>query len=172
MRNKLLPSILFACLPMAAMAHVTLTEPEAKPGAHYLANFKVGHGCDGSPTTALSISIPPGVSGVEPQAKPGWSAELARDGNRVSAVNVSGGKIAADTPDEFAVAMVLPKTLGPFAFPATQTCEKGLENWSELPAADGQKLKNPAPILNLTETPSRAMPGMDMKGMDMKGMHM
>src|SRR5271155_2601262 len=133
MRNKLFLSILFASLPMAALAHVTLTEPEAKPGAHYLAHFKVGHGCDGSPTTALSISIPRGVSGVKPKAKPGWNAELVRDGKRVSAVNFSGGTIAANTPDEFAVAMVLPRTLGPLAFPAAQTCEKGSENWSELP---------------------------------------
>jgi uncharacterized protein YcnI len=172
MRNNLLLSILFASLPIAAAAHVTLAEPQAKPGAHYLAHFKVGHGCDGSPTTALSITIPEGVSRVEPQAKPGWKAELVRDGNRVSAVNFSGGSIAANAPDEFAVAMVLPSQLGPLAFPATQTCEKGSESWSDLPAVDGHKLQNPAPILNLTNTPSSTMPGMDMKGMDMKGMHM
>jgi periplasmic copper chaperone A len=167
MRNKFLLSALFAFLPIAAAAHVTLTEPQAKPGAHYLAHFKVGHGCDGSPTTALSITIPEGVSRVEPQAKPGWKAELVRDGKRVSAVNFSGGRIAADAPDEFALAMVLPSQLGPLAFPATQTCEKGSESWSELPAADGHKLKNPAPILTVTKTPSNAMPGMDMKGMHM-----
>src|SRR5471032_653967 len=115
MRNKFLLSILFASLPASAMAHVTLTEPQAKPGAHYLAHFKVGHGCDGSPTTALSITIPEGVSHVEPQAKPGWKAELVRDGKRVSAVNFSGGRIAADAP-EFALAMVLPSQLGPLAF--------------------------------------------------------
>ncbi len=169
MRNKILFGALLLA-PFPALAHVTLAEPEAKPGAHYLAHFKVGHGCDGSPTTALSISIPEGVSRVEPQAKPGWKAELVRDGKRVSAVNFSGGTIGATTPDEFAVAMVLPGTLGPLAFPATQTCEKGTESWSEMPAADGHKLQNPAPILTVTQTPSKAMPGMD--GMDMKGMHM
>jgi uncharacterized protein YcnI len=168
MRNKLLLSLLFASLPMTAMAHVTLTEPQAKPGTHYLAHFKVGHGCDGSPTTALSIAIPEGVLAVEPEAKPGWKAELIHDGNRVSAVNFSGGSIAATTPDEFVIAMTLPKTLGPLVFTASQTCEKGSENWSELPAADGHKLQNPAPILTLTNTPFA--PAMD--GMDMKGMHM
>jgi periplasmic copper chaperone A len=170
MRNKFLLSILFASLPLTAMAHVTLTEPEAKPGTHYLAHFKVGHGCDGSPTTALSISIPEGVSAVEPQAKPGWKADLVYDAKRISAVNFSGGTIAANAPDEFAIAMTLPKTLGPLIFTANQTCEKGSENWSELPAADGHKLQNPAPILKLTDTPASATPAMD--GMDMKGMHM
>jgi periplasmic copper chaperone A len=170
MRNKFLLSILLTILPAAAMAHVTLTEPQALPGAHYLAHFKVGHGCDGSPTTALSIAIPEGVSGVTPEAKPGWKAELVRDGNRVSAVNFSGGAIAATAPDEFVVAMVLPNTLGPLVFATTQTCEKGTENWAELPAADGHKLQNPAPILTVTKTPANPAPGMD--GMDMKGMHM
>jgi uncharacterized protein YcnI len=172
MQNKFLLSILFASLPIAATAHVTLTEPEAKPGTHYLAHFRVGHGCDGSPTTALSITIPEGVSAVEPEAKSGWKADLVHDGKRVSAVNFSGGTIAATTPDEFAIAMMLPKTLGPLVFTAAQTCEKGSENWAELPAADGHKLQNPAPILTLTNTPSAAAPAMDMKGMDMKGMHM
>jgi uncharacterized protein YcnI len=171
MRNKILFGALLLA-PLPALAHVTLGEPEAMPGAHYIGHFKVGHGCDGSPTTALSITIPEGISRVEAQAKPGWKAELVRDGNRISAVNFSGGRIAADAPDEFVVAMDLPGTLGPLAFPATQTCEKGSESWSELPAADGHKLQNPAPILTLTKTPSKAMPGMDMKGMDMKGMHM
>ena len=170
MRNKFLLSILFTSLPLMASAHVTLTEPEAKPGTHYLAHFKVGHGCDGSPTTGLSINIPDGVSAVEPQAKLGWSADLVHDGKRVSAVNFSGGTIAANVPDEVVISMMLPETLGPLVFTANQTCEKGSEYWSELPAADGHKLQNPAPILKLTNTPTNAAPAMD--GMDMKGMHM
>ena len=173
MRNKLLLSALFVSLPMAAMAHVTLAEPEAKPGAHFTAEFRVGHGCDGSPTTALSIAIPEGVTGIAPQPKPGWTAELGHDGGRVSAVTWKGGVLAADKPDSFALDMVLPSKTGPLVFTADQTCQTGSESWSELPAADGHKLKNPAPVLTVTPTPAppKSGSGMDMPGMNMGGMH-
>ena len=41
-----------------AQAHVVLEKSEATLGAPYKAVFKVGHGCNGSPTTKLRVRLP------------------------------------------------------------------------------------------------------------------
>jgi uncharacterized protein YcnI len=167
MRNKIIPALLLASVA-PGFAHVSLTETWAKPGAQYVAHFRVGHGCEGSPTTQLKVVIPDGVSGVAPQPVPGWTIEMAHSGARISAVTWKGGSLATSTPHEFAVTMTLPATAGTLAFPTTQTCEKGSESWSELPATDGHKLKNPVPLLTVSPTPpAKAMPDDSMPGMKM-----
>jgi len=166
MRNKAAPALFLLAGLAPAAAHVTLTEPSAKPGTAYVAHFRVGHGCSGSPTIALSITIPEVVAGVKPQPVPGWTVQTEQAAGRVKSVTWSGGSLAADRPGEFAIAMTLPSTSGALAFPATQTCEKSVVQWSELPAADGHTLKNPAPILTVSpipaKTPEPAMAGMKM----------
>jgi periplasmic copper chaperone A len=155
MRNKILYAALLLA-PIPAVAHVSLAEPEAKPGAHYTAQFMVGHGCGGSPTTMLAVTVPEGIKDVAPEPKPGWSVELHRDGGRVSQVVWKGGLIPADQKDSFSLTMVLPSQPGRLIFAADQTCQTGSESWSELPASDGHRLKNPAPILTVTDTSGRA----------------
>ena len=159
MRNKMFLAALLALAPLPVFAHVTLAEPNAAPGADYVAHFRVGHGCDGSPTTALSIAFPISVADVRPEAKPGWKISQSTKGPGVT-ITWRGGRIPADKPDEFAVAMRLPMRPGRVAFPATQTCEKGKEVWSELPADDGHHLDHPVPLLNVGATPADSMAGM------------
>lgn len=166
MRNRI-AALVFSLAGLApAAAHVTLTEPGARPGADYVAHFRVGHGCSGSPTIALRVEIPPAVSNVRPRPAPGWTLQTEQAGARVTSVTWSGGTLPAGQPGEFAIAMTLPASSGRLAFPATQTCQKGAEQWSELPAADGRLLKNPAPLLTVSPTPAKApataMPGMKM----------
>ena len=139
----------FALLPLPALAHVTLAQTEAPPGADFVAHFKVGHGCSGSPTTALTIAIPASIARVQPMAEPGWTIATVTSGGRISAVTWKGGKLAADKAGEFVLMMKLPPKPATLAFTADQTCEKGSESWSELPAADGHALKNPAPLLTI-----------------------
>ena len=110
MRNKIILAAALFLAPLSAFAHVTLTENSAAPGAHYLAHFRVGHGCSGAPTTGLSIAIPDGVSGLKALDAPGWTVETAQAGGRVSAVTWKGGLLDAKTPGEFAVAMTLKPT--------------------------------------------------------------
>lgn len=63
MRNSL--AVLALCLSAApALAHVSLAEPNAAPSSRYVAHFRVGHGCDGKPTTALTVALPPSVTQV------------------------------------------------------------------------------------------------------------
>ncbi len=129
-------------------AHVVLAEPQAAPGARYIAHFKVGHGCDGSPTVALTVTLPPAVIAVMPEAPAGWKVSTVRDNGRITSVTWKGGVIAADKPGLFAVAMTLPASEGTLAFPALQTCESGEERWVEIGVEDS---KRPAPVLHVAK---------------------
>lgn len=158
MRNSL--ALLLLCLGTApATAHVTLAEPDAAPGARYTAHFRVGHGCDGKPTTALTVAIPPGVTQVAPEAPSGWSIATVRQGTRTTAVTWKGGSLAPDKPGIFAMAMTLPPQAGQLAFAATQMCGSTQENWNEIPATD-KKPKYPAPMLLLAASAPAAPAGL------------
>lgn len=179
MRSKIALCCLLATTA-PALAHVTLAEPTAKAGSYYVATFRVGHGCAGSPTTALRIEIPEGIASARPQPKPGWSLEIEHVPlpkpvpgemgetvtNRVTAITWKGGELPGDQFDAFAVMMKLPVAPGTLIFPATQTCASGVEHWSDAPMA-GMRMSHPAPVLTLT--PGGA--GDAMLGMDMGGTH-
>ena len=59
----------------ASWAHITLADQAALAGTGYRATLRVGHGCDGSPTTAVRVSVPAGLRGAKPMPKPGRSEE-------------------------------------------------------------------------------------------------
>src|SRR5262249_44547279 len=112
-----------------------------------------GHGCSGSPTTALRIEIPEGVTAVAPQAKSGWRAKVEyvratppQKGKRPSEVVWKGAPLAPDKPSEFRVKMNLPPSAA-FAFPTTQTCAAGSETWSEMAGDAAGASHHPAPML-------------------------
>ncbi|MAM95425.1 YcnI family protein [Parvibaculum sp.] len=149
-----------------AAAHVVLDEPMASAGAYYKAVFRVPHGCDGSPTTSVSVRIPEGVIAVKPQPKPGWTVKTETapyaaayqiHGKEVSEgvveVTWEGGPLPDDMFDEFALTMKLPddKETMMIFFPVTQTCEEGAISWDEFPApgVDPHSLAHPAPALML-----------------------
>jgi len=145
MRNSLIALAL--CLSAApACAHVTLAETNAAPGSRYVAHFRVGHGCDGKPTTALTVALPVGVSQIAPEAPPGWSIATVREGARTIAVTWKGGSLPADKSGTFTVAMTLPAVGTQLVFNAMQMCGKTEEDWNEMPAA---AQKHPAPVLML-----------------------
>ncbi|MDO9381997.1 MAG: DUF1775 domain-containing protein [Hyphomicrobiaceae bacterium] len=150
-----------------ARAHAVLEQREAKVGAGYKAVVKIGHGCDGSPTTTVRVDIPEGVIGVKPMPKPGWTITMQRGAYKqaykhyhgdlsegVRQVTWTGGRLPDDFYDEFVVSTYIAGELTPettLFFPVTQTCEKGELAWTEIPAAgqDAHDLKSPAATLKL-----------------------
>ena len=71
----LLSALMFAASP--ALAHLTLETAEAPAGSTYKGVIRVGHGCEGAPTTAVRVQIPEGVVAVKPMPKPGWTLETS-----------------------------------------------------------------------------------------------
>jgi periplasmic copper chaperone A len=165
---RLTVAIVGCCLLAAtALAHVTLATKETPVGAEYKAIFRVGHGCKGSPTVKLSVEVPSGVVAVKPQPKPGWQIEIIKGAydrpyqlfqsqvtEGVKVVIWSGGNLPDDYYDEFVLVGHLDKGLEPgtmLYFPVTQTCERGVERWVEIPAADktSRDYRAPAPAVKL-----------------------
>ncbi|MBC7470845.1 MAG: copper chaperone PCu(A)C [Ramlibacter sp.] len=137
-----------------AFAHVSLQQPTGDAGSNYQAVLRVGHGCDGSPTTALTVQLPAGFDNAQPQPKPGWTLE--RRGNAISWT--AAGKqsaLPADAKGEFVIDGKLPASTGPLWLKLQQACEQGRIEWSQQPASgtstDG--LKTPA-VLLLVQAPA------------------
>jgi uncharacterized protein YcnI len=155
----------------AVSAHVVLEEPAALAGRSYRAVFRLGHGCDGSPTTAISIAIPAGFKGAKPMPKPGWvlttkstkldkpyddhGVQVTEAVSEITWTAASRGSWLPDAwYDEFVLRGGLPATAGAIWFKVLQTCEKGSKNWAEVPASgiSVKGLKSPAAVLDVVES--------------------
>lgn len=153
---------LYATVP-AAQAHVTLETREATLGAPYKAVFKVGHGCNGSPTTRLRVRLPDGVIAAKPMPKPGWQIEIESGPYDKAYAFFHGatlkegvktitwtGKLDDKFYDEFVVSVFIADSLkagDTLYFPVVQDCETGVYRWIETPkaGASSHDLKEPAP---------------------------
>jgi len=160
-----------------AVAHVTLADPQAAPGAYYTSAFRVTHGCAGAAPIALRIEIPEAIVTAKPQPKAGWTLEIERaplatpvkgEGGRMLTQRVSAitwrGRLPDEDWDQFGVMAKLPSEPGKLYFPAIQTCESGEERWIEVPPpGESGRLSHPAPALTIAaHAPPDPMAGMDM----------
>jgi periplasmic copper chaperone A len=149
-------------------AHVTLETTRAAPESTYKAVLRVGHGCDGSPTTSIRVRIPEGMIAVKPMPKPGWTIEIKKGkyerpydyfgetlSEGVTEIGWSGGEL----PDKYYDEFVFRGRLTNFepgrvlSFPIVQECTEGAHRWIEIPAAgqDPDELDEPAPQLTIIE---------------------
>jgi uncharacterized protein YcnI len=137
-----------------AHAHVRLEKDQAAAGEVYIARFDVAHGCHGAPTKSLTIDLPPGVSDVKPQAKPGWSVTIKPIALGGEAVTFRG-ELAPHEKATFAIVMHLPDKPGLLAFPVAQVCPHETIEWSQIasPVTPLETLKHPAPVLMVAPSP-------------------
>lgn len=153
----------------AASAHVTVAPSTTEAGAYTVLTFAASHGCDGSPTTSFTISIPETIADAKPTVYDGWDVEKIEEELSEPITTADGvtltkhvGKVVytAKTPLEdgyraaFEIQVQNPDTPGEtLAFPTLQTCLEGATDWAEL-AAEGQDphdLEAPAPTYTVTE---------------------
>ena len=171
---KTLAQCIWACLAGAvlqAQAHIVLTDPQAVAGSSYKATLRVGHGCNGAATTGLVVQIPEGFQGAKPQPKVGWTI-ATRKAKLAQSYNSHGKTVAEDVVelrwtanpevalpddqfDEFAFMGHLPDQAGPLWVKVLQTCERGQNDWSEIPAhgTSTRGLKLPAALLDVQAAP-------------------
>lgn len=169
--HKTLTACAATLLAGSALAHVVLQEPLAAAGSSYRASFQIGHGCAGSPTSAIRVRIPEGFQGAKPMPKAGWtlrttSGRLAQPydshGKTVSedVVEVSWTANGPDNAlpeawyDEFVLRGNTPALPGLLWFRVLQVCEKGQTDWSQVPASGSATggLKSPAALLEVIDT--------------------
>lgn len=140
--------VLGAVLGLAAAdasAQVALSQSTFQAGVNFAAFFKVERGCGASPTTALRVQIPDGVSVVELPEKPGWSVGPERSGGRITAVTWQG-RLESAQPDQFGLLVKLPSKPGPLYFAAVQRCAGQEIRWTDTASGD---TAHPAPMLTL-----------------------
>ncbi|MET8154346.1 YcnI family protein [Actinoplanes sp. NPDC049668] len=147
----------------AAGAHVSVTPSTTSAGAHAILQFSVGHGCEESPTTRITVQIPATITSVTPSRTALWKVEKRTEQVDPPVVDVHGNQIvervaavtfSTDTPlpdgyrEVFELAVQLPDAAGTtLLFPTIQTCQQGEAAWIEVPQ-DGQNLAElalPAP---------------------------
>ena len=155
-------------LATTAFSHIVLDEKSAPAGSSYKAVFQVGHGCQGSATTGVTVQIPAGFQGVKPYPKAGWTL-ATRVGKLATPYESHGKQVTQDVTvvswtaaskeaalqdayfDEFMLRGKLPESAGPLWFKVLQTCESGSMDWSEIPASgvSTKGLKSPAALLEV-----------------------
>jgi len=161
--RTLLASLLVIAAPMAS-AHIVFEQKQAPAGSYFKGTLLVGHGCNGSATRAVTVTIPEGVQGAHPQPKPGWQLDIKRAklakpyashgktvDEDVRTIRWYGNTLADEQFDEFRMLMKLPEQGGKLYFPVLQECENGKSEWTQIPA-DGQTtrdLKTPAAELEV-----------------------
>ena len=154
----------FLVLPVTgAWAHAVLEHKEATPDAAYRGVVQITHGCAGSSTTQVSVTIPEGVVGAKPMPKPGWRVTTTKGtyakaypyyhgaiSEGVKSITWAGGSLPDDQVDEFTFFARVSDAFTPgqtVYFPVQQDCEAGSQSWSEIPTAgtSTRDLKQPAP---------------------------
>ncbi len=160
---------LVVSVPLAAIAHVGVSPSSTAAGSTSQLAFSVGHGCEGSPTTALTFTIPEEFVAVAPHINPNWTAEKVMVDLPDPITDAHGSAIAqrvgqvvytAKVPlaDGFRDTVTLQVTLpedsdgSDIAFPVLQSCEVGETDWNQVAVSgqDPHELERPAPTVTVT----------------------
>lgn len=130
-----------------AAAHIDPVPGSMEAGTTGTVGFTIEHGCEGSPTVAVSFQVPDGATNVAPVDKQGWTTSITGD-----VVEFSGGSLAADEEGTFELTLTAPTVEGDINFPIIQTCQQGELAWIEIAAAGAEEPEHPAPTLRITAT--------------------
>ncbi|CAN5135613.1 YcnI family protein [soil metagenome] len=175
--SKIIAACALCVCALPAFSHISLDSKTALAGSVYKAAFQVGHGCQGSATTGISVHIPTGFQGAKPYPKTGWTL-VTTLGKLAKPYDHHGKPVSEDVTvvtwtaaskdaalqdahfDEFMLRGKLPETAGPLWFKVLQTCENGRNDWSETPASgsSAKGLKSPAVLLEVTAQEASSTP--------------
>jgi periplasmic copper chaperone A len=152
----------------AASAHVSATPDSTAANSYSLVTLAIGHGCDGSPTNKVTITLPEELNDATPTVNPNWTISKTTQKlaapkkldngssitERTSAiVYTAKAPLDAHQRDTFVLSVKLPDAAGKtLYFPTLQSCVKGETDWKEIPAP-GQShddLNAPAPSVAVT----------------------
>ncbi len=132
---------------LSASAHVSASATSTAAGSSTVVTFAVPHGCDGSPTVGIEITLPDTVLTVTPTVNPNWTvtknmvpldeAQQDAHGNNITerVGSVSYTAIGAGLPegyrDTFALSLQLPdgEAGDVVDFPTRQLCAEGSTDW-------------------------------------------
>lgn len=150
-------ALLALSAPAVAVAHVTVDGTSTAPGTASTLSFTIEHGCDASPTTAVTIAIPDEVAAVTPVANAGWSIAYDLTEPDRTMTYTAQTPLPSAVHDTLVMDVTLPDDVAEgtlLAFPVEQTCEVGALTWDSLePDA-----ASPAPLLAIAAAPAEEAP--------------
>jgi uncharacterized protein YcnI len=88
-RAAVLAAAAALAVPALAGAHVTANPAEVPAQGYGKVDFRVPHGCDGSPTTRITVRFPDEVVDGTPQVVPGWRI-ATKEGRLAAPVEAHG----------------------------------------------------------------------------------
>lgn len=161
----------FSALAMApALAHVTISPDQATPNSFIVGTVSVPHGCDGSPTTKITIKVPDQIVEIAPTRNAFWNVQViqsklatplkAADGDAITEkvteiVYTAKTPLPADERDAFELSFQVPNKSGQvLTFPTIQKCVVGEADWTETTPPGGAEPANPAPTISITKAAS------------------
>jgi periplasmic copper chaperone A len=155
--------------PLSGAAHVVFAVPEVTAGGRATASLRIGHGCEGTATRSIAITMPEGVSRVTPRALAGWTVTIEKRrldrpvmqhgfevNEVVSRLVWTGGNVPDDLYEEFEFRFTAPETPGEtLYFPVEQICERGSWNWVSIPGPTErwEDMNTPAPFFRILPRP-------------------
>lgn len=147
MKLKIATIIIPFLIAPIASAHVSFIDAQPiTEGKSFKATFAISHGCEGSPTTKVTIKIPQGIIAVKPMPKANWTittgtqkyAKTYQQYGKDITEGVESITWEGSLPDQYYDEFTL---TGYFAdqdknseqvyFPVIQTCEKGQYLWTD-----------------------------------------
>jgi periplasmic copper chaperone A len=139
--------------PLAASAHVHVTPDASAAEATTTLTFSFSHGCEDSPTTAMIIEIPQGVTNVVPVASALWTIDrtLADNGTVTRVTYTATQPIVKGVKGEVAMDARFAAELADsqVAFPVTQKCVTGQNDWTQVAAEGASEPESPAPLVSV-----------------------
>lgn len=143
-------TLLAVAAPMAASAHVTVDPSTTAASSYSVLTFSMSHGCEGSPTMAVTFTVPDSIESVSPTVNPGWT--IAESGNQVA--YTAAEPLADGLRTTFELSVKLPDLPAGerLDFPVLQQCEVGSTDWAEVVADGDPEPEHPAPSIVLTES--------------------
>ena len=140
---------------------------EVPAGAYTEVQLRIGHGCDGSPTTKVEVQVPESVVAATPFRIAGWDAASAEAPLDPPVDDGEGGSITERTstvtwtatdgnvlPDhqvqDFGISVKVPDQVGEVLyFKTIQTCEQGSTDWITEWDGKGEEPEHPAPAVTV-----------------------
>lgn len=134
---------LASAAPASAHATIQLYGGTAKAGGYGALWMRIGHGCEGSPTTRVVVTVPASFGSARPQMIAGWRSKVLTraDGSRLVVWNATGDPLRDDEFQDFGISVKWPAAEGVVMLPTVQRCVEGSVAWADPdPAAE-----HPAP---------------------------
>ena len=148
-RGRALPAILVATAcwiwAPAAHGHAVIKPTASRPAEQQVYTLTVPSERD-SDVVSVALQVPPEVDSLLVEDKPGWKAQLQRDGDRIAVVRWSGGRIEPDYYDTFRFVARNPVRAGELEWKVIQRYTDATDRW--IGPADSEQ---PAPRTEISE---------------------